>query len=533
MLWTVFAAAVCAVTAAGAEPVLTADLDPRLELAGAARLVDDKAPPDPGFAAHDIPYVRRLRELMKPYRGRSAPFDRLRFLDRGQILLRLSALPALEGLDAVPYSLRDKAGGARALAQWVEAMRHLARDSNFAEEFPRLRPLLDAEVAEFRAMLGERRFVKTIEDYCDLPFPGSYRVHLSPFHAAGGVANVVTPRPDGSVTVDSIVGPEIRGAGVSFVSRRVPATLWHELAHGVIDPLGDLYAPRIQTSSAAFAPIASHCYGDWRQCVKEHAVRAVMLRLLARYYGEDVAAEHLAWEGPHYPYLKPMTERLKDYEKDRARWPTLADFYPVLLSALPEPPAAAAQAPSLADLPAADEARARRLLIDILKRSKDARLKETARRLLASPPTPLADAFGRTVAIARARNAAAAAAHERGIALFLAGKNEEALAAFGEALAQDALDAQALASRAVVLARLGRLEEAESDCAKALALAKKLETPLPPDFAADALSTRAAILERRGRREAAAADLREALEVAPSWWKKAAETRARLKELSP
>lgn len=529
-----------AAAALAAEPALTVDLDPRLELDGAARLLTATASPDPGFIASDIPYARQALALLEAYRGHDAvrlasrpPLDKLSFVDRGQILLRLSPLPDLNGLDAVPYSLRDKAGGARALEAWIASLRALAKDSRFEKNFSRLRPLLEPELKEFRARLAEKRFVETIEEYCGLPFPGIHRVHLSPFHAAGGVANVVTPRQDGSVTVDSIIGAEPRGkTGVTFWSKRVPSILWHELAHGVVDPLGDLYSERIALSSASFAPIAALCYGDWRQCVKEHAVRAVMIRLLARSYGEDWGEEQLAWEGrKKYPYLEAMTRQLKEYEKDRARWPTLADFYPRLLSALPEPPAARETGPSLADLPSADEAAARRLLGSILAKSRDQKLKESARTLLAAAPSPMTSRLTGAAEVSR-QSPTAAAAHEKGIALFLAGKDEPAAAAFGAALAENPFDAQALASRAVVLERLGRLEEAESDCAKALALAAKGAAPFPPDFAPDVLSTRASVLLRRGRREAAAADLSEALKIAPSWWKKHKEAKKRLVELS-
>ncbi|MFX7878651.1 hypothetical protein ABTK13_20515, partial [Acinetobacter baumannii] len=90
-------------------------------------------------------------------------------------------------------------------------------------------------------------------------------------HAASGVANVVAEREDGGVEVTSLVGPERSGGAPEFWTVRVPGTLWHEESHGILDPLADAWAARI--ARARPADPAAVCYGEWRQCVREHVVR--------------------------------------------------------------------------------------------------------------------------------------------------------------------------------------------------------------------------------------------------------------------
>ena len=180
-----------------------------------------------------------------------------------------------------------------------------------------------------------------MERYSGLPFEGRYRVLLSPFQARGNAVNTIVMADDGSYDIISVVGP--KGAGpraLNFLTDESAVTLWHELGHGILDTLADLHGSEITSSAGAQDKLPWNCYGVWQQCVKEHMVRAVMIRLMAARDGEAAASRHLREEGEKkYPYLAALLERLKEYESSRARYPTLAHFYPRLLSVFPKIPA--------------------------------------------------------------------------------------------------------------------------------------------------------------------------------------------------
>ncbi|MCM2305755.1 MAG: DUF4932 domain-containing protein, partial [Elusimicrobia bacterium] len=320
--------------------------DVRLELAGAAQFLAPEASRPEGFSAPGIPYVAALKTALAGYAGHPAvrmlaepKMRAFNFSDRSQVLLRLSPPPELSERLTIQYALADRAGGAENLRRWLEALRDFSRAARFPAIFEEERGKLAAAAEGFRAKEGAQDYLGTLEAYAGLPLLGTYVVHLSPFAATGGVANVVAEREDGTMEISSVIGPELLESGFDFWSRRVPGTLWHESAHGVLDGLGDLYADRIARSAALHAPIGWSCYGTWNQCVKEHVVRAVMLRLMAREISEEAAEEQLRFEKEaHYPYMRALLASLKAYEKDRVRYPTLADYYPRLLEVFPEKP---------------------------------------------------------------------------------------------------------------------------------------------------------------------------------------------------
>jgi len=421
--------------------------------------------------------------------------------------------PAPELRDAgVPTSISAQVGSPAEVARWLGSLRALARSTAAVDALALERRELAPELESFRAKLASGAFVASIEEYTGLPLPGTHRLVLSPFHAASGVANVVADGADGSVAVTSLFGPDRSGAAPDYWSVRVPGTLWHEEAHGITDPLADAWAARIERARPADA--AAICYGEWRQCVREHVVRAVMLRLMERRLGAAAAAEQLAFEEPaRFRWLPAMVERLKEYEADRTRWPTLADFYPRLLDAIrPDgddagPPLRPEREPALV------RARVALLAKNALPRMRDAAARAHLRRAgaLAAAPQDLP----RGAPTGERRGSALAA---RGVEAFERGRRDEALALFDAALKQDPQDAEAAMSRAMIRELDGRRDEALGDYTRAVAAARRRADTFPPHVLADALASRARLLLGAGRRDEARRDLNAALAAAPKDW---------------
>jgi tetratricopeptide (TPR) repeat protein len=128
----------------------------------------------------------------------------------------------------------------------------------------------------------------------------------------------------------------------------VPAVLGHEIAHGLTDDLADLLRERVDRSAGQFAKLGWDCYGSWRQCFRENAVRALMLRHIARTVGDDAARRKCCEEWvDRFPYLDELERLLREeYEAARGRYPTIVEFFPRLIESFPEDPAPAAASPS-------------------------------------------------------------------------------------------------------------------------------------------------------------------------------------------
>lgn len=506
--------------------------DARLELAGAAQFLAPEAARPEGFSAPEIPYTAALRTALARFKDHPAvrmhadpKMRAFGYSDRSQVLLRLSPPPELSERLTVQYALADRAGGAENLRRWLGALRDLSRAARFPELFAEHQGKLAAAVDDFRARESAKDYLGTLEAYAGLPLLGTYAVHLSPFAATGGVANVVAERDDGTMEISSVIGPELMEAGFGFWSRRVPGTLWHESAHGVLDGLGDLYADRIARGDALHARIGWSCYGTWNQCVKEHVVRAVMLRLMAREISEEAAEEQLRFEKEaHYPYMRALLASLKAYEKDRARYPTLADYYPRLLEVFPAgkpgEPATPAQPLSEAQL-----LRARLMARTISEKARQPEALDLVRRFAAPAGAPAAASVPPP---AGKRTGPPA----EGIEAFRAGRMEEALAAFDAALAASPEDIETWISRGVVLQALSRGEQALTSYDRAVSLAEADAAGQAREILPDILSSRASLLVELGQRKRAREDLSRALDLSAAGWPQRAGTEARLKALS-
>ncbi len=114
--------------------------------------------------------------------------------------------------------------------------------------------------------------------------------------------------------------------------------LWHEFGHSFINPIVDKYIDDIEKYSKLFEPISSsmtsQAYGNWLSTVREHLTRAVTCRLAANRFGEDVA--YLNYErfeiGHRFIYVKPLIDKLKDYEQLHGTYKSFEEFFPELIS---------------------------------------------------------------------------------------------------------------------------------------------------------------------------------------------------------
>jgi hypothetical protein len=389
------AALVCPALAWAAPPTtIRIDVDPRMELESVVRLLGPAAGDPEGFVRRDIPYARAIADHFAADRRHAAvradsepAFKNFKFSDRRQVLLRLSPPPALQVRVEMPYAFYERAGGRDKADAWLDGLRTFCRDAGFLDFLASSRGLLAPQVDAFRNEVARVDYLGKIEAYTGLGLLGSYSIALSPFDATGGVANEVAVLDDGAMEISSVIGPEQRpGAGFDFWSKRIPSVLWHESGHGIEDGMGDLFSDQIALSSASYQP-SWNCYGDWQQCFKENVVRAVMIRLIAQEFGQAAADEQLAYETEtRFPYLKTMLDRLRDYEKHRDRYPTLADFYPELVAVLPVPPPKRgtwefSSVPSaVSGAPAAKRLRVLRYLEQIIARAKEPAVLAAARR---------------------------------------------------------------------------------------------------------------------------------------------------------
>lgn len=329
---------------ARAAPEPRVHLDVRLEALGVIQLLAD-VPAPKGFQAPDTEYVRRARKNFARFREHQAvklterlpqAFD---YLARTDLLIRRGPLPSMAPDLFVPDFMFKQAGGAGRVEEWVSALAAFTRDADVASFVRGNETALDPGLSEFREDVARRRYMAKMEKLAGVEFEGEYRVVPSPYHLPGAQVNAVVRLEDGGYIIVSVVGAEVLADGrLDFHIEDFVATAGHEIAHGLLDAASELSREHIGRSGAAYRKLSWDCYGDWMQCVKETVVRAQMLRLISSELGEDAVRRELNQNDgrERWPYLEPMAEKFKEYEKDRESWPDLFAFYPRLLEVFPE-----------------------------------------------------------------------------------------------------------------------------------------------------------------------------------------------------
>lgn len=117
--------------------------------------------------------------------------------------------------------------------------------------------------------------------------------------------------------------------------------LTHEFSHSYINPLTKQNINEVNKYSNLYEPIkesmSKQAYSYWEECVNEHIVRAVTYRIIYDLYGADASNIYIDEDtSKNFIYLKALSERLEEYEKNRDKYPNFKDFYPRLIDVFKE-----------------------------------------------------------------------------------------------------------------------------------------------------------------------------------------------------
>lgn len=86
-------------------------------------------------------------------------------------------------------------------------------------------------------------------------------------------------------------------------------------------------------------------YGTWENVINEHVISAITSRFAYRTRASAAAEAELRYhEGRGFAYVRPLYERLQQYEAQRERYPTFTDFYPRVVDVFADLAAGASKA---------------------------------------------------------------------------------------------------------------------------------------------------------------------------------------------
>ena len=310
---------------------LQISVDPRMEILTTVQLLSNSP-----YIRRDLSYSKDVMDYFKSFSSNEAVVMTDSLLQKYgfaldapvAFMLYLSQLPVLEQQIAYKDYLKGRSGRGDNLEKYRKSIKQFAEISNFetfwSSRIPFYNEILDLTIAE----MGELDFVKILENYYNDTFE-SYNIIISPSFI-GGFGPTITDT-DGNDIIYACIP--------NFNGMQLRGFIWHEFGHSFVNPLVDKYSDRLVSLNKLFEPIKEDmkiAAGNWTACVKEHVVRAVVVRLFELYVDPEFSKIVLESElKQRFIYIEPLVEKLKDFENQRDKNKiTFSDYYPELLNVL-------------------------------------------------------------------------------------------------------------------------------------------------------------------------------------------------------
>lgn len=317
-----------------AAPGFTVDVDPRIELMAVLQLLSGY----PVLTSHETPYRADVQAYFADHVEHPAVlrFDSLSaqgfsFDAVPKAFMWFAPLPELTLAPEVPNEVAMRAGGRAALADFGRLARDFATNSHFAEFFRAHAGTYDAMVTA--VVPHAAAALEQLRGYTGMALP-EVRLVVSALLHDGGFA-----MRGGSPPAQAFIGPRgvsAAGFGDFGDESRLGPLVWHEFAHTLVNPLTREQAALVEaledTEEAFRAAMRRQAYEEWETIVNESIIRALEVRLATLHLGEEEGARTRTRQVERgFRHVPALAEALLEYERDRERYPTLADFHGRLL----------------------------------------------------------------------------------------------------------------------------------------------------------------------------------------------------------
>lgn len=318
---------------------LNISVDPRMELLSAVQVISDY---------HTInrkpAYCNNLKQYFGKYKTHEATKMTTKLASEYgfvydapvNLMLCLSQVPELKTEHPFSDRLIERASGRDKLEKYSAALHDFALDSHFNEFWENNKSYYQKMVEYTASDLGNFYPIEKLERYYN-ETKNSYTVTLSPAFAGG--YGIRIPALNGGLDIYGCLNTSETKDGIPYFSQRgLSYFLWHEFSHSFVNPLTDVYKEKINASSELFKPLETRmksiAYGNWENCVNEHIIRAIYIRLLTLYGNSNEAEAQLDREKSlKFAYVEPLVEKLKQFEQIRDKNNiTFTEYYPTLIS---------------------------------------------------------------------------------------------------------------------------------------------------------------------------------------------------------
>lgn len=307
-------------------------VDPRIELMTVVQYMVGYWP----MSRLDINYASEVQEKFGPYWehpvlrqfmymwfvfgfSNDAPHD---------VMLHLSEPPELLVRIPFPKELIERAGGEKALNDFLDLIRDYAKKTKFVEFYEDHKEFYKFHTEEVSKQIEKEDYVGMLEGYYGTNSNG-YALILAPLlHEGGYGVNV-------GGTMYAIIGPsrsvdrEPIFSDPSYLSNLA----FHEFGSSFISPLSSKIREDIKRCQKLIQPIIREMeqlsYPTWEICMNEHLIRAISIRILSSKICVEETKKRIKDEYKSYfVYIEYVLDMLDEYEKNRTLFTNFSDFYP-------------------------------------------------------------------------------------------------------------------------------------------------------------------------------------------------------------
>ncbi|MDP3544166.1 MAG: DUF4932 domain-containing protein, partial [Elusimicrobiota bacterium] len=315
-------AALLASPLGAAEPAVTYETDPRVELLAVVHMLAEPEALARRFPDGPPAYALRARERFAPFSGHPAAARLRALLQPGRrfgparLLLDCSDPPELAEVragdaDSPPRSKMDRA--------FLEDLRDFAVRSRFMRFYGENAAYYSELVLQAQAEAGRGLRPEAVVSYLRGGDAVRRRFLISGLLPWDLAANAGDTRIRSALYGESMFNFDDPGMG--------PA---HEIGHELLAPLARKHREELE-AYAGLMPAG--CTDTWLGCVMAHVDLSVALRVLAVERGEKEYASALE-RYRRFPFLPALGERLKDWEREPGA--SFEGFYPRLVAVFRE-----------------------------------------------------------------------------------------------------------------------------------------------------------------------------------------------------
>jgi hypothetical protein len=204
--------------------------------------------------------------------------------------------------------------------------------------FAREKDFLDAMVRDVRDSFTRKDIIDVITSYFGVTTEATFQVVLSPLLHSGGYS---VERKD-KKEISALVGPGSAKDGRPVFDKVLleQDLVIHEFSHIFANRVVEIYEPQAEHLEAKIYPqvkemTAEEGYASYESFMMELIVRATTIRIVEGVYGKEAAQELIDYEkSVGFGYVVDIGEELANYEKQRDKYRTFFDFYPVIITRL-------------------------------------------------------------------------------------------------------------------------------------------------------------------------------------------------------